>query len=56
MLLYLLILTSSSPKLLIKCTKTDILLRVSLDISTLLKIVLSKIVLEFSKRVKRKRK
>jgi len=44
------------PKLLIKCIETSVLSRDFLDISTLLKIVLSKIVLEFSKIVKRKRK
>jgi len=56
MLLYLLMLTSSSPKSLIKCVETSVLSRDSSDISALLKIVLSKIVLEFSKTVKKKRK
>jgi hypothetical protein len=56
MSLYLLISTSLSPKSLIKYIETGILLRDSLDISALLKIVLSKIVLEFSKIVKRKSK
>jgi len=55
-LLYLLILTSLSSESSIKCVETSILLWDSLDISALLKIVLSKIVLEFSKIVKRKSK
>jgi len=55
-LLYLSISTSLSPESLIKCAETSVLLRVSLDISALLKVVLSKIVLEFSKTVKKKRK
>jgi len=54
--LYLSILTSSSPESSIKCAETGVLLRDSLDISASLKIVLSKIVLEFSKTVKRKSK
>ena len=56
MLLYLSMSTSLSPELLIKCTETGVLLWDFLDISALLKIVLSKIVLEFSKIVKGKRK
>ena len=56
MLLYLSILISSSPKSLIKCAETGVLLWDSLDINASLKIILSKIVLEFSKTVKRKSK
>ena len=56
MSLYLSISTSLSPESSIKCAETSILSQVSSDISASLKIVLSKIVLEFSKRVKRKKK
>jgi len=56
MSLYLLILISLSPELSIKCAETSVLSRDFLDISASLKIVLSKIVLEFSKTVKRKSK
>ena len=56
MSLYLSISTSLSPKLLIKCAETSVLLQDSLNISALIKIVLSKIVLEFSKTVKKKSK
>ena len=55
MSLYLSMSTSSSPESSIKCAETGVLSRVSSDTSASLKIVSSKIVLEFSKTIKRKR-